>query len=192
MSVFCLKTFLHTGKAGFTLLELLIVTSIVLVVTAGSIASFATFSDKQKALVAAKDVQQLLRSAQTKARVKETPLSCNALIGYKVVINGDNATMRAVCQQATGPAEMGDTSTVRFSGVTKTISANPIPPGYFVFRSLDGGVTSNDALTPLTPIPDTTFTFATAGLTGTSEYSFTLTSQGALSTVSSDEGGTEL
>ncbi|MCB9813643.1 MAG: prepilin-type N-terminal cleavage/methylation domain-containing protein [Pseudomonadales bacterium] len=76
---------------GFTLVEMIVTIAIMLVVTGGGIAAFINFNDKQNVQVAVKDLQTLLRSAQTKARVGEDAQLCNtvynnSLRGYRVFI----------------------------------------------------------------------------------------------------------
>ena len=74
---------------GFTVIELLITITIAGIVVGGAIAGFVSFSDRQEVLNAAKEVQQMMRTAQSKARVREVPTlvgseACKTLLGYQV------------------------------------------------------------------------------------------------------------
>ncbi len=76
----CEKRVVH-GNRGFSFIELMITVSILLVVVGGGIASFITFNDRQTVATANKELQTILRSAQTKARVRETPPECDPAAG---------------------------------------------------------------------------------------------------------------
>ena len=71
-------------SSGFSLIELIIVTSILLLVAGGGIAAFINFNEKQQVLNGSKELRTHLRMAQTLARVGETPSGCEKLTGYKV------------------------------------------------------------------------------------------------------------
>lgn len=92
---------------GFTLVEMIVTISIMLMVAGGGIAAFINFNDKQNVQVAVKDLQTLLRAAQTKAKVGENAESCRtnylptvlSLRSYRVNIDQDTNTaiLSAVC-----------------------------------------------------------------------------------------------
>lgn len=179
---------------GFTLLELLIVSVIMLIVTGGSIAALATFQDRQRALVAAKSVQQMMWSGQTKARVRESPSGCNPLNGYRVLVSTSNVQLHAVCNG------------VLFDHDTATSGTNPLQQinyptgvranvgtGEYMFFALEGGVSSGISTTPSpTALQTRSLTFCSASgatcPTDTPSYTFTVNSFGAISNVSSSFG----
>lgn len=85
------------SNRGFTLIEMIVTVGIMLAVTGGGIAAFMTFDDKQSIQTSAQELQTILRSAQTKARVGEDAEYCRAtyvgetLRGYRVqVLEGTN------------------------------------------------------------------------------------------------------
>lgn len=92
---------------GFTLVEMIVTISIMLMVAGGGIAAFINFNDKQNVQVAVKNLQTLLRAAQTKAKVGENAESCRtnylpivlSLRSYRVNIDQDTnvAILSAVC-----------------------------------------------------------------------------------------------
>lgn len=89
-------------NAGFTLIELLVSISIMILLVGGAIAGFITFRDRQLVLSDAKALQQFVRTAQAKARVRETPLGCNTagnrLQGYRVSFNSTTqVTLHPLC-----------------------------------------------------------------------------------------------
>lgn len=164
-----------SARQGFTLLELLIVSVIMLVVAGGSIAALTTFQERQKALVAAKTVQQMMWSAQTKARVRETPAGCNPLNGYRVVVSANQATLHPICNGSPGSSRQD----YRYpSGVTASSTVT------LYFLTLEGGVTNSLSTTP----PVTTIWQPTFSSTGGPTFSFTITPLGAISNVQSSEG----
>lgn len=159
---------------GFTLIELLITVAISLVVVAASIAAFATFGDRQKGLVAAKDLQQLLRSAQTKARVRDTPTAqaCGTLTGYTVAINTGFAELSANC--TTAPLSRV-TQRINFSDATVTAGT-----GTYVFSTLESTVTL-----PGGSVSETIEVEPSGVTAGSTVFSFTINTTGAISVVES-------
>lgn len=126
---------------GFTIIELLVVISIMLVVLGGGIAAFSVFNDKQQITTAAKDLQTMLRSAQVKARSGEGAGDCTdagqKLSGYRVYANSltaiDNnsvAIMERVCD---GGATLLNSSSV--------LTGTTVSDFDMEFISLRGGVT---------------------------------------------------
>lgn len=181
--------------SGFTLLELLIVTVIMLVVAGGSIAALTTFQNRQQALVAAKRVQQLMWSAQTKARVREVPgdaaCTTNPLAGYFVTVNSTSATLSARC----GGTNVG-ISSHNYTYPTDVITSGGGPRTYMFF-TLERGVNVDNSVTA-TPVPTAAPTSrsivicsgsGTTCTSGTPAFTFTLTSLGTISNVTSDLGG---
>lgn len=94
------KTFFPApSQIGFTLIEMLISTGIMIMLLGGGIAAFITFNDRQTVLNAAKEVQVHLRSAQIKARASERPEACDSLEAYAVRMgaNSNVLIVSAVC-----------------------------------------------------------------------------------------------
>ncbi|MBU0979104.1 MAG: prepilin-type N-terminal cleavage/methylation domain-containing protein [Patescibacteria group bacterium] len=82
---------------GFSLIELVVAIAIMILLLGGGIAAFAKFNDKQKLLSASRELGQLLRIAQTKARAREIPDDgvCdpvdNPIMAYRVISDGAGA-----------------------------------------------------------------------------------------------------
>lgn len=152
---------------GFTLIELIITVAISALVVGGSIAGFIGFSDRQEVLNTAKEVQQMMRTAQSRARVRNTPTGCSSLSSYQVSFIG--------------------TSSVRLStvcGVTVTeITTVAFPSGVTInnttalrFTTLEQGVTTSAGA----PITSVTYILSEGS---TNRFQFTVTSTGSISNV---------
>jgi type II secretory pathway pseudopilin PulG len=144
--------------AGFTIIELLIAISVMLLLVGGGMAAFVTFNDKQVILGEARRLQGMLRSAQTKARNGAKPATCTRLDGYRVFLDVGSQTVReyAVC-----------------AGVNVISSSYNLPTGIgvesqlnVVFLVLHGGVVN----------PSTVTVTSTSG----KEYTFEITQGGEI------------
>jgi len=118
-------------KSGFTLIEMMVAIAIMIILTGMGIAGFIRFNDRQEVSNAAKQVQHIMRSAQSKARVKELPSGCTNLFSYEVHRSGGGPiNVRANCQ----------------SGVNASLSSWTVPANLSVtpssfsvkFRTLHG------------------------------------------------------
>lgn len=100
--------FLPSNQRGFTLIEMLVAVSIMLVIVGGGMAAFSRFNDRVVVTESARSVQSFLRTAQTKARAGDRPnVVCAKLEGYRVtfVQNLGTVTMTPLCRTpATAPA----------------------------------------------------------------------------------------
>ncbi len=149
---------------GFSLLEMIITVSIVLIVFGGGLAAFIRFNDRQRVQATANDIKQFIKSAQTRARVRDNPdqAGCNQLQGYRVTTTGSLAIMNLLCgatKFSNAPGIQRATYTVQ-SGITVTSmsinfytlegSANVITPAdnkirvngtnaYYLFRVEESG-----------------------------------------------------
>lgn len=74
----------RTARHGFTVIELLIVVLIMALLAGAGFFSIRAFSRRQQVVQSAKNVQEILRFAQKKARVGEKPTGCVTLNGYLV------------------------------------------------------------------------------------------------------------
>ena len=81
-------------QAGFSMLELLIATAILLLMTGGGIATMVQFNDRQQLREAAALTQDTLRAAQTRAKIGDLPEACHvandALANYQVVLTASS------------------------------------------------------------------------------------------------------
>ena len=112
---------------GLTLIEILVVTTILIMLIGGSIAGYGSFNQKQRLISSGLTLKNTLRSAQSKAFTGETPCSTPIpLIGWNVDL--DNRSVYATCGYTTpspGP-------TVKFTLQPNiTIAATPSIPIVF-------------------------------------------------------------
>ena len=93
LSLSKIKLLPWSEQRGFSLIELVVAGGIMAILVGGGIAAFIRFNEKQQVLGAARELQQLMRSAQTKARAREIPvgvLTCdvaddaNRVVAYHV------------------------------------------------------------------------------------------------------------
>lgn len=91
-------------QLGFTLIEMMIVVTIMLFLFSAGLASYMKFNDNQVVLATGKQIQLMLRTAQKKARVGDKPSGCSILQGYQ--LSGSTAanavvTLNAICNVST-------------------------------------------------------------------------------------------
>ncbi|PIR61771.1 MAG: hypothetical protein COU66_02040 [Candidatus Pacebacteria bacterium CG10_big_fil_rev_8_21_14_0_10_44_11] len=162
-------------KTGFTLIEMLVAITILLLMVGGAMAGFSNFNDRRRVEETAKQVQQLLVSAQQKAAVKETPQDCltasKPLQGYRVSYSSDKYTLSAVCDTNYPPT--AGTATV--VAVGKDVSAQStfftgLNTSQIDFYSLERG-TSTTA--------DVNYTFSASGIS----YQFSVNHGGTVTNV---------
>lgn len=94
----------HKRRQGFTLIELIIAISIMLVVLGGGLAGYLSLNDRQTLIGAGKELQQYMRTAQKKARVGDKPTGCTKLEAYALVANASapvTVELQAVCENNT-------------------------------------------------------------------------------------------
>lgn len=172
---------LRTSSAqhGFTLLELLISVTIMTILIGGSIAGFITFQTRQEVLAAAKTMQQLVKTAQGKARVRETPTAalvggttCNSagsrLQGYRMEVSGNTMYIKALCGSST--TSYIEAATVQTQDLPSGITYSG--PQYTDFFTLYRGISISGGAPG---------TYAVSN--GSVQYSFTVSAGGAISEV---------
>lgn len=123
---------LSTPRRGFTLVEMLVSITIMLLMVGGGIAGYIQFNDRQIAVAAGSKLQSYLRLAQTKARSGDVPSGCTQLTKYSVrLTNGSNQIqLYAVCSN-------GD---VLVQQDTFDPSVSPTTNHTINFRVLHGGI----------------------------------------------------
>lgn len=85
-------------QRGFTLIEMIVTVSIILVVFGGAIAGFFRFNDRQEVQNTVNAVKQVLSSSRTRARVRDNPNQAGCVLqGYKVVTSGSSLVSRILC-----------------------------------------------------------------------------------------------
>jgi type II secretory pathway pseudopilin PulG len=128
---------------GFTLIELIVTITIMMLLLGSGIVSYLRFNDRQAVLAAGEELSSLLRVAQTRARVGDRPSGCYQLQAYHVraVFGSSTVNLVAVCENGTFTrTETSLTSNIR--------AAQEIDVG---FRVLHGGVINPGTLTLVSP-----------------------------------------
>jgi len=69
---------------GYTLIELLVTVSILILVTGSSMAAYLTFSENRNLVIDANNLNALINKVRSKAVFLEYPNGCNGLIGYNL------------------------------------------------------------------------------------------------------------
>lgn len=127
---------------GFTFIEVLITITLMMIIMGLGIAAFDRFNERQRVVEAALSVQNLMRSAQIKARSGDKPTGCTRLESYRMTLtaNSPSVTLSAVCS---GPT----TTIVRetYTMPSGIVSEANLSADFYVLR---GG--SN--VSPITPI----------------------------------------
>lgn len=161
---------------GFTLIELIITVAIAAMVIGGGIAGFVSFTDRQEVLNTAKEVQQMMRTAQSKARVRDVPSSCTnpdkPLLFYQVEVQSSEAVLRAGCGTFGSP--------VLVEVNKKTFPNNVTGPASTIilrFTTLEEGVTDGTNLILSSP---QTITIKKAGSTS---FNFNVAASGQISNI---------
>jgi prepilin-type N-terminal cleavage/methylation domain-containing protein len=136
---------LPVRQAGFSLLELLVVTAISLVILGGAIAAFTTFADRRSVSNTVGELKIYLQRAQSRARSGDLA-GCDQLAGYQVqtYLSGTNQTqlsLQAVCSSGTATAA---TTYDLPSGVTVSPNLNVTFDVLNGGAQLDGGAASQD------------------------------------------------
>lgn len=132
---------------GFTLIELLVTVSIILLVTGAGIAGFVNFNDRQQVQTTVKEMQDLMRAAQIKARsgegatgatVADGCVSPNKLKGYQVTVSGTAILLNRICVNPLTGIVASTTERSRINLGTVTVVMNP--SNTVTFLALKGGV----------------------------------------------------
>lgn len=122
-------------QAGFTLIEILVVTTITVLMLGTGIVGYLNFNDKQRVLNTAEEVKIFFRLTQTQARNGVLPSGCTTLSSYQVSVScsGDNdICMKAVC---TNPA-----ATVQVKGMTIDPTISYLAGGPVTFKAITGDI----------------------------------------------------
>lgn len=138
-----------TKSKGFTLLELIIVISLLAILLAGGVASFISYNRAQSLNTAALDVMTMLNKAKSRAQSQVKPSDCanQSLAGYKVTISVLSSrgaypyVLYAVCVQSNVLTDFFIESktlpeNINFNGTTKTS---------FLFQVISGGISGGAA-----------------------------------------------
>ena len=156
---------------GYTLIEILVVITIISILFLTGFASYREFSRRQELVSAVRQVQGDLRQAQENAIASKKPAGCgalDALDGYRfVVIPANSYEIRWDCGGSTGL----DRSVTLPAGITISGLSTPLtPPNAILFKTLGQG----------TNIP---------GATGSTSFTLTQANYGKSATITVTAAG---
>lgn len=124
---------------GFTLIEIIVSVTLLLVLSGLFMASYTGFNSSQTVKQAASSLIGNLQAVRTKASSGVKPAGCDTLVGYAVEFTADAYTASAVCQD-------GD----EYPPVTYTLPSNvtfsPIPDSV-TFYALNRGASADQTIT---------------------------------------------
>jgi prepilin-type N-terminal cleavage/methylation domain-containing protein len=135
------RKFSFLPSSGFTMIEMLLSVSIMLVLVGGGVAAFVTFNDSQQLKGATKELQTYMRVAQTKARLGDRPPTCGRLDGYAVRVAESSNVLRMVAICDIGDVEV---QTKTLEGITSIQVDNDVVD--VEFGVLQGGVTNSGTI----------------------------------------------
>lgn len=125
--------------AGFTLLELLISISILMVITGGILTGYNSFNDNRRVKEGATTLKTDLRLIQNKAQAAiKPPSGCTQLVGYRVTFTATTYQSQAICTS-------GAVGTIITSTLPASVSFSPIPSA-FTFRVLTQGIDTSSSI----------------------------------------------
>lgn len=125
---------------GFTLIELMVTMTIIIVLSGASLVTFVNYRDVRSTRDTAETVAERLRTVQIKATATEIPTGCDTVSNYIVSYGGSGLSVVASCLDASGlPESVGipslsltlassvfqNSGTITFD--SRTVSALAIP-----------------------------------------------------------------
>jgi|CXWL01.1.fsa_nt_gi prepilin-type N-terminal cleavage/methylation domain-containing protein len=123
---------------GFTLIEILVSISIIVLISGASLAAFINYLERSQAQSDAQAVANRLRTVQIKATAVEVPAGCTSVSSYAVNMVNSSLTVAADCpgvgsvaladlSLALGNSSFSSNTTVTFS--SRSVSASPATIG---------------------------------------------------------------
>jgi len=114
-------------ESGFTLIELMVVTTLVVMVSSVSIVALARYRDRRVVQIDALALSEHLKKVQVRASAVDVPAGCTGVANYTVNLAGTDLTVDISC--AVG--SVSDVGDLRFSLVNSTFDS----PATIVFDS---------------------------------------------------------
>lgn len=106
--------------AGFTLIELIITMSVIVLLAGSGMAAFLNYQARRQAQDDATAVADRLRTIQTKATAVVVPGGCTSVTSYTVTLSGTGLTVAATCP-GVGAVEIPDLAL----SLTKSVFQSP-------------------------------------------------------------------
>jgi len=136
----------QSASKGFTLIEMIIAVTIMMLLLAGTIAGYSSYNDKQKLKQTGLTLKSNLRMARTNAMSGKKPVTCltgDSLMGYTMSFTDSTYTVTPTCSSGPVPA---DASVV---ALPDGINFSPVPSN-FIYKPLTQGVSGSPTSVILT------------------------------------------
>lgn len=153
-------------SSGFSLIEMMVVITIMALVLGGGIAGYMNFNDKQTVLEATNQLKTYLGKAQSQAKTGKKISCVTPLIGYRVNISAGSPYTVNIEERCYDGSD---------DGIAGTAESYPLPSGVTVSSNLDvmykvlhGGIIGADAGLDI-------------DVAGSKIYRFTITKSGEIS-----------
>lgn len=146
---------------GFTLIELMVAVTILMIMFGTGIASYLHFNDNQTVSSVGQQLQLMMRTAQKKARVGDKPAGCGTLQGYQFTGSTGNSAVMQLTAICAGGVSIASDSYILLPGTSLQQNVQ------MTFKVLTGGT-------------DQPGTVVVQGTTGTT-YTFTVGAGGDIS-----------
>ena len=129
------------NRKAFTLIEILVVTAIIMIVTGTGIAGYRRFNRKQILQTAAAELKSNLSLARSWAMApRKVSCDAQALSGYRIEIASDSYEIYEVCDDASSSSSLIET--FNFPD-----ALNGVANEAFLFQVLNGAVSNEVAIT---------------------------------------------
>ncbi len=133
------SSYLH----GFTLIEILVSVTLLLVISGLMVANYNGFNDAQVVKQAASTMRSNVQAARTKAATGVKPTGCDQLVGYEVDFTQGTYTVSALCMVG-GSQQVLPNGTVY--PLPEGVIFSPIPLST-IFYALDRGASVAQTIT---------------------------------------------
>ena len=135
----------HLAKSGFTLIELIVVTTIGVLLLTGSVVAYNSFFRRQSSFSSAQEVISVLQQAQSRARSGDKPEEdCSAFEGFRV---SASASQPSYVLQTLCDGEVVESVTYQLR--SGEVFVNPFS---VVFAPLPGSVAASDVTVRITQL----------------------------------------
>jgi len=131
------------SQVGFTLIELIVAISIMMLLLGSGVVTYLRFNDRQGLLAGVNELKSVLRTAQTRARLGDRPEGCDRLLYYEVRLPVQSSTVSLIAECENGPYTRSE---VVLSAQTRAVSLIETQ-----FKVLHGGVINPGTITLESP-----------------------------------------
>ena len=150
----------NTGGAGFTLIEILLAMTVVLLISAGSYIGFKSFNQQQALSSTWDTLRNNFNEARSNAASQVIRTSvCNSpgqtLVGHQLNFYTNSYDLVEVCQNA-GGAEPAPLPLIKTIPLPPDISFNPANPASIRFLVLTGGISGGSKTVTIRNAQDNT------------------------------------